>query len=374
MQTLSFLSYICAHVAPDDALTRTSSVAASHLIESSAQSQFSCLISLQSAQLRFDVIQGLHEEVINKSSTKAVTGAAFAVISRVLSQVSSTHYTSAVLASFGLKKALQTQLVGDKSIVECTDLCYPSEAPMSDVLRTLLILLTGKHEQCPESLRRMIAEALTRLVEQEELLQEYRPGMVGPFRLAAVAALDEMTSAEIRQLMSTINPTTEIFDLDIATCTIQLLGNLITTKHESLSGDGMKMLLDEMTECINQWASFPHQAKLTNLVCLLATRFGSLPRLIEDLLSTAVDKEGNLTDCIRSVFQYIVALKDAENANKSPSKNANRSEESTRNDPRTNEKRQRRTCTFTQTGEGFAEQHWYNCYTCGLLWDKVRTE
>ena len=30
-----------------------------------------------------------------------------------------------------------------------------------------------------------------------------------------------------------------------------------------------------------------------------------------------------------------------------------------------------RTCSFVETGEGFTEQHWYNCYTCGLLWDKV---
>ena len=28
-------------------------------------------------------------------------------------------------------------------------------------------------------------------------------------------------------------------------------------------------------------------------------------------------------------------------------------------------------CTFVETGEGFTEQHWYNCYTCGLIWDKV---
>jgi hypothetical protein len=31
-----------------------------------------------------------------------------------------------------------------------------------------------------------------------------------------------------------------------------------------------------------------------------------------------------------------------------------------------------RTCSFVETGEGFTEQHWYNCYTCGLLWEKVR--
>ena len=30
----------------------------------------------------------------------------------------------------------------------------------------------------------------------------------------------------------------------------------------------------------------------------------------------------------------------------------------------------RRTCTFVDTGGEFREQHWYNCYTCGLLWDK----
>lgn len=30
----------------------------------------------------------------------------------------------------------------------------------------------------------------------------------------------------------------------------------------------------------------------------------------------------------------------------------------------------RSTCSFVETGGDFKEQHWYNCYTCGLLWDK----
>ena len=28
------------------------------------------------------------------------------------------------------------------------------------------------------------------------------------------------------------------------------------------------------------------------------------------------------------------------------------------------------TCSFSQTGDDFTEQHWYNCHTCGLSWDK----
>ena len=30
----------------------------------------------------------------------------------------------------------------------------------------------------------------------------------------------------------------------------------------------------------------------------------------------------------------------------------------------------RRTCTYVLSGEDFLMQHWYNCYTCGLLFDK----
>ena len=29
-----------------------------------------------------------------------------------------------------------------------------------------------------------------------------------------------------------------------------------------------------------------------------------------------------------------------------------------------------RHCSFDQTGEEFSTQHWYNCYTCGLMWDR----
>ena len=28
------------------------------------------------------------------------------------------------------------------------------------------------------------------------------------------------------------------------------------------------------------------------------------------------------------------------------------------------------TCSYSHTGDDFTEQHWYNCYTCGLSWDK----
>jgi hypothetical protein len=29
-----------------------------------------------------------------------------------------------------------------------------------------------------------------------------------------------------------------------------------------------------------------------------------------------------------------------------------------------------RSCTYVATDGEFTEQHWYNCYTCGLIWDK----
>ena len=29
-----------------------------------------------------------------------------------------------------------------------------------------------------------------------------------------------------------------------------------------------------------------------------------------------------------------------------------------------------RACTFVETGGEYSEQHWYNCYTCGLVWEK----
>ncbi len=38
-------------------------------------------------------------------------------------------------------------------------------------------------------------------------------------------------------------------------------------------------------------------------------------------------------------------------------------------DSSTSLKRQAR-CSYVSTGGDFTEQHWYNCYTCGLTWDK----
>ena len=367
-QALAFLSRVCAFSALDDSTLRsTSQAAANHLIESNAQYHFNSMIMLQAIQIRLRAIQGL----FGLSNDEPISSAAFAVIKIILDQISSTHSTSALLVRFGLKGVLQTGLIGDKTKVELMGILSSERITeqVAEIPKMFLLMLTDKQQRpSPHSLKLAIAETLCRLIDNEaELLDEKGFRSTGTFRGAAATALNDMAKDEVRILMRMIYPSSDFHDPEITEHLVKLLISLATAEPNAVAGNGCELILENMTENVNLWASFP---MLTNLVCILASRFSTLHSLIERVFALAASTESspNLNKCVQGIFQFAVSLQDAANQG---------SVAKTLTEPKSNRKTtanqgmKSRTCTFTQTGEGFAEQHWYNCYTCGLLWDKV---
>lgn len=340
------------------------------MIENSAQQHFNNMVSLQANQLRLGAIKGLLEVINEVSISKSMSNAAFAVISVMLDQLSSTQSHS--LASFGLEKVLQTRLIGDNANVEIASIlssepeCYPVPAPMSEILKMLLVVLAGRDQK---DLKTMIVETLCSLIEYEEQLLEEKSS-TGPFRVAAAIALNNLEQDEILRLVSSIYPMSVSYEAGISRSTVKLLIHLAATQDDTIADQGYKIILNDLTENINQWASYPTQSMLTNLCCILASRFGTLSSIISQLLPLSLKKDcsPDLTDCIQNFFQFVVSLRDVAYQGSPVEALAESSSQGQRS---SNRGTRRRTCTFTQTGEGFAEQHWYNCYTCGLLWDKV---
>ena len=366
-QALAFLSRVCAFSVVDDSdLRSTAQAAANHIIESNAQSHFNSMVMLQAIQIRLSAIQGLFDSINEKS----ISAAAFIVIKNILNQISIPHCSSALLARFGLKGVLQTELIGDKTKVELMDILSSewNVEQVAEIPKLLFLMLADKQQHpSPHNVKLTIADTLCRLIDTEtELLAEKGVKSTGTFRCAAATALNGMMKDEVCLLMRIIYPLSASYDPEIAQHLVKLLISLATTKPNATAGNGYESILEDMTENVGQWAPSP---MLTNLICTLASRFSTLHSLMDRVFALAANTESSqLNKCIQSIFQFAVSLQNAGNHGsvlKSSTESKNRGRRPL------NQPVKSRTCTFTQTGEGFAEQHWYNCYTCGLLWDKV---
>jgi hypothetical protein len=369
----------------DDSLRLTSQAAANQLLENPSQVQFSDLVATCTVQVCCNAMQGLFNILSTKTSESA-SAASYALIELILKQICNTQRNAlpdndivpkevkSFLASFGLEEILQTRLIGDSDAVEVADILLQENTHVYFTterkgIAKLLLVLLGSKEKTPHRLRLLVGQTLSDLISYEEKIQEKKcsdnnSGLL----LSAALALDEMSKEEISLLLSNIWPTPDPTEDEITKQLVNILSTLVTVEHTSLSGDGCEMVLREMTEGISQWACSPIQSSLTNLICILASRFGTLQKIGTMLLSLATAKSDNsdLTSCIQRFFQFVVGLEKAVHPESNVEINVTSGGQSKKK-----KKQRRRTCTYTQTGEGFANQHWYNCYTCGLLWDKV---
>jgi hypothetical protein len=283
-----------------------------------------------------------------------------------------------LLASFGVEGILQTRLIGDRAKVELASIIssensyYPVTTRRKGLAKLFLFLLAGK-DQSTQGLRSLVAETLCNLIDHEAKMHEKSEGCNGTLRLAAATALDEMSRDDVLLLTECIFPTPAPKEKEITERLVKLLITLATVEHKTISGKGCKTILSAMMECINRWACSCVQSSATNLICILASRFGTLQEIGSSILSLAMSEDDNshITHCIQAFFQFVVDLEKVVHPGlaQEPAPNV-----ALKNEQKIPKKgTQRRTCTFTQTGEGFADQHWYNCYTCELLWDKVRS-
>jgi len=164
-----------------------------------------------------------------------------------------------------------------------------------------------------------------------------------------------------------------------------LISYLASVSHRGISGSGCKIILEEMLGSLDQWARFPSKHHI-RLLCLLASRFGLLDNAGGKIVSLL--RPGKMGDNDGAQHEYIETAKDFfecvarldRSVNKvtptpdfSAMPTASLARASSMNHGGVTLKNGKvvpRTCSFVETGEGFTEQHWYNCYTCGLLWDK----
>eukprot|EP00804_Cyclotella_cryptica_P018056 CCRYP_008325-RE/>CCRYP_008325-RE protein AED:0.09 eAED:0.09 QI:596/0.96/0.92/1/1/0.92/26/363/4715 len=388
-RALSFLSCIAAFSTEEDPLRLTCQAAANHMLETTTQMHFNDMVALWTVRVSADALQGLLDMLNAEIVLESTSTAAYALVEAIIKHISSTHKSKNVpesasghskvlntlLSSCGVEGILQTRLIGDQARVELTSIISAENAycpvitQRTGLAKLILFLIAGK-EHNTQGLRSLVAEALCNLMDHEANLLEGNRDCNCTFRLAAATALDEMSRDDILLLMDTIFPTPALKEKEVALRLVKILITLATVEHKSISGKGCKMILSAMTECIGQWACSCVLSSATNLMCILASRFGTLQQIGSSILALALheDDNSNLTHCIQAFFQFVMELEKAVHPGlvKEPPSNVSSQREHSKSKKGIN----CRTCTFTQTGEGFADQHWYNCYTCGLLWDK----
>jgi len=395
---LSFLACVAAHSSHDEDIRLTSRAAATHLMENS--SDFNDLVSLWSAMTCChavgDLMQWLKNETDERMS-ESQKSLAYAIMETTLTQFADTpgeeidddgmniialdesldiDKKMVLLSCLGVKKLKVGKIIGSRTELELT--LMMSKSPKIDPTRLLLSLLL---EQGLSFRSRIFStEILNDLCSP---LSGTTSGDTNDVLAAVATLLDELSEDDVRQLTknllcNTNNPSEESLILSVKSAA--LISHIACcAPHGITTGKGCKIIFDEMLDCMDKWARSSTQHHLMRLLCLLASRFCSLDAAGSGIVSLLKENQKGSNDaaheCIETakVFFESVARLDRSINNFSASAAATVDSVASPNNVSVTLKTGKvvsKMCSFIETGEGFTEQHWYNCYTCGLLWDK----
>lgn len=174
--------------------------------------------------------------------------------------------------------------------------------------------------------------------------------------------------------------------------------NLCTFFSWIVGGDGGggdfksgKILLDSLMQTIDSWLWSKASKDVMSLLSLLGTRYNTLgtigSRILDILTAEREDKD---KDCMAPVEVFFRFLHDLEctiaNSGETNTDSPSQKDLPVGSELRTHRESGNTTaladtqsrneshsfptaCSFALQS-GFHQQHWYNCYTCGLVWDK----
>jgi len=164
-----------------------------------------------------------------------------------------------------------------------------------------------------------------------------------------------------------------------------------SNEAETLENKTWETVLQCTRVNIQYWAKNPCLNHVLSLLCILAARCGELRGVGSDLLSLLMltDDPNNNAERVQgltvleSFYRFLRDIKTALHAEgkdiivdleQVKNKEVNRCDSELKDNKSsvhfTKSGNSLSTCTFVVTGGDFSEQHWYNCYTCGLVWDQ----
>ena len=369
-ETLTFLSLVSAYSANDAKMLQVCTACSNQLLQ--RPPQFKKLTLLSALRIRYEAV----DDALKDQENSAI----------VDSSLKSEKNLETLMTCFGIKEE-KGRLLGLKDDVDFkSDVLSVNVAPSvyggvregwKFVPEALIKVLCSR--SLATSTRTHVVRVLIDLIEANKKF----PNEVG-FQLAT--AINEFTN-ELIVLVEDIclkgGQQGNRDELELSEKLARLVSYLVGVPGMSVSGSGCDFILNGMMSSFNDWAvSAPNHS--IRVMCLLASRFGSLHDVGNMIISLLQKKSGiddipGYIDCVKEFFAYTLSLDkvvnpaSSENSSASGNSDGNLSGGKKSNAlVRSNkdEVAKTRTCSFVETGEGFVEQHWYNCYTCGLLWDK----
>ena len=411
---LSFLSCISAHSANDVNMHLTARAAADHLLEDC--SQFHDLESLWKVRIQFEAISGVLHGLENEHIIESQKASASTIIEMMLGMNNGVSVDKEklylLLSCFGMKSVRFGRLIGNRANVDLTDilaacgttmdLFVENEVPglfkqwgsiQTNVAHLLINLLCQGKAQLQASSRSFVTSLMNDLMEAENcFLKEKGPGNGVILRYAVASSLDELSKDDILRLVDDIcliSSTTKVAVSNTESEKKELSEKLAIfinyLASVPRSADGCEIILNSLLSCMDKWANSSAHDHVMNLTCTLASRFGELHQVgkrILTLTTNTISEQPNLVNAVKVFFQFVVSLDKIVNHSQcSKPLQPSIIQSSGKSNDRDAKKGScytlkggadiLRTCSYVNTGESFSEQHWYNCYTCGLLWDKV---
>ena len=375
-ESLAFLSFVSAYSANDATMLHVCAACANQLMQNPPQ--FKKLISLSALRIRCEAI----DDVLSDQ------GNDYAIVD---SSLTSDKSQDTLLACFGVKVE-KGGLIGFQSDVDfksdvlsvggCPSVYGMRHDSWNFIPEVLIKVISSRSLETRT--RTHVARVLIDLIEAEKAF----PNEVGSTLAAALDSLSGNRASALNVLVEDIclipkgRQSSE--DFECSEKVTRLVSYLVSVPGTSVSGSGCKSILRDMLSKFDQWASSAPNHSI-KFMCLLASRFGSMNEVgktIVSLLQKETDHSvlSGYVDCVKDFFAFVVSLDEMikppavgvsspfRDSGKMKQKAYKKGTSILRNKGEIVAKT--RTCSFVETGEGFTEQHWYNCYTCGLLWDK----
>jgi len=421
MKALSFLSCVSAHSANDSNMRLATLAAADHLLENS--SQFRVMESCWKIRILGEVIERVSVGLDNGNIIDSQKSSAYAILDVMLQHLSTTDTLKEsltndasetcasgikgnlclLLAYLGMKSVKSGRLIGNRNDVDlievlskgCTSVGLYIEnnddisffkkwgSIQTPAIKLLLNLLVQGNAQLPTITRIIASRLINGLIEVEKNFVRKETHKYGEvIRTNFGAALDNLSKDAILQLVDDLCLSSNIDNTgknELSENIATFLGYVVSAHT---SGEGCRTVLEELMRSMKTWMTSPSRHSVMKLACVLASRFGALHQLGTDALfltNDRISEEPELINLVRDYFKFVASLDLClTSANEPgtqgiPFTTATEKKEAFCKSPPTKSKNSAdfpRICSYVNTGESFSEQHWYNCYTCGLLWDR----
>jgi hypothetical protein len=239
--------------------------------------------------------------------------------------------------------------------------------------------------------RSFFARALVSIVSLERTLSAGSPIKKSLVLLPAIAsAFNEASEERVKAIVRTevcgfrsdTRALTNAEGSEAMSQSLCLLFAVLLTTGEGWNAKS-KLILSTLEETFDKWKrlSLGQRGSILNLIFLYGCRYNTLPEIGCGLVADLINKKKSSTTESSTELENVSAYTDFLRELRPPLARAPEGQlskaASNRSDGSSTRKPYSKllphplpnSCSFTKKG-GFNEQHWYNCYTCGLTWDK----